>query len=233
MKTRTNWTETLAQIVGTDCNRILLYGAPGTGKTTSATRIISNYHRATLSADSQPEDLIGSWILQVESGLSVMKWKDAHASLAMTRGETLILDEIDHAGSSLTSTLHAVLDDHAIAELTKGNGERCRPTAGYRVIATMNGSPNDLAPAVLDRFDAIIQADQPASGSLAGIPDSLVALLPPFTESNWSNTITPRTLRAFVRLCQQGIAEDTASKTVFGAGWQTILTAWTVKGGGL
>ena len=68
---------------------------------------------------------------------------------AALKGCPLVLDEIHKAGGELDAPLQSVLDDQAICKLNLDNGETVTPTEGYRVIATMNGSPDQLAEAVL------------------------------------------------------------------------------------
>lgn len=220
-----HWTDILATALAAGATRILLYGPPGTGKTTSATRILSRYHRVTLHADSVADDLAGGFRLRTHNGGTETYWCAGPAARAMSEGSTLVLDELDHAGSAVTSTLHAVLDDAEIARLAQ-DGDYVTPSYGYRVVATMNGDPSTLPPPVLDRFDVVIHAATACEAALAGIPDvlrrTLSADAPTFTAAP-----TPRRLRALSKLHERGLSRETAAELCFGTSASTILTVWS------
>jgi len=221
----THWTSTLATTLAAGATRVLLYGPPGTGKTTAATRILSRYHRVTLHADSVADDLAGGFRLRTVNGGTETYWSAGPAARAMREGSTLVLDEIDHAGSAITSTLHAVLDDSDIARLAQ-DGDTVAPAPGYRVIATMNGNPSDLAPPVLDRFECVIHAPDACADALAEIPEALRRTLT-IPEPTFATAPTPRRLRSLARLVDAGLSRETAAEVVFGTSAATILTVWS------
>lgn len=233
-----HWTSLLTLSLQSGATRVLLYGPPGTGKTTSATRIVSGfcgtlpntptrtewrYERVTLHADSVSDDLVGGFRLRSSSNGTETYFEPGSAARAMRFGSVLVLDEVDHAGSAVTSTLHAVLDDSEIARIVC-DGETVTPAPGYVVIATMNGNPSDLPAPVLDRFDCIIHADCACDDALAGIPETLRRMLckpePTFTAEP-----TPRRLRALCRLMGNGMDRESAARVTFGNAAPTVLTA--------
>lgn len=220
-----HWTDTLATALAAGASRVLLYGPPGTGKTTAATRLLSRYHRVTLHADSVADDLAGGFRLRTHNGGTETYWSAGPAARAMIEGSTLVLDEIDHAGSAVTSTLHAVLDDADIARLAQ-DVETVSPARGYRVVATMNGNPSDLPAPVLDRFDVVIFAGTACDAALADIPEPLRRTLPT-SEPTFSTSPTPRRLRSLSRLVDAGLSRETAAECVFGLSAPTILTVWS------
>ena len=173
-------------------HRVLLYGAPGTGKSSWAGTQFAHVERIALHPQQPQEDLIGSLLLtsgapvelrdriakakldqqqrlllevHLASGGANTVWQDGPAVRAMRRGCALVLDEIDQHSPELRCALHAILDDKAIAGITLPTGERVEPAAGFAVIATTNAQPSALPEALLDRFDVKLLANEPRQRS--------------------------------------------------------------------
>lgn len=225
----TQWAEVLKILGGlpNPPRRTLLYGAPGTGKTTYALSLSPESERITLTQGQFPDALLGKFLLRDGSTY----WANAPATRAAIKGCPLVLDEIHKAGSELDSTLQAILDDEAVCRLNLDNGEVITPASGYRVIATMNGSPDQLAEAVLDRFDIVLKCNTPHPGILRRLSPESAAYISnkmanePDTD-DWTPTQTPRRFLSFEHLRAQGLSDALAAELVFGAGQgKTVLMA--------
>lgn len=207
--------------------RQLLYGKPGSGKTTYALSLSPESERITLTQGMFPDALYGKFLLREGSTF----WANAPASRAAIKGVPLVTDEIHKAGGELDSTLQAILDDEAVCVLNLDNGDSIKPAEGYRVIATMNGSPDQLAEAVLDRFDIVLRCDTPHDGIIRRLSaESAAFILNKIAnepdEYNWTPSITPRRMLSFEHLRKQGISDELAAELVFGEGQgKTILMA--------
>jgi MoxR-like ATPase len=94
----------------------------------------------------------------------------------MKEGRPIIINEIDHASEDVSNILHFALDEGEAATLTLPNGETITPAKGYRVFATMNGQPSDLAPAVRDRLKVVIAVNAPSQAQLDRLPKPLQAI---------------------------------------------------------
>lgn len=156
-------------------------------------------------------------------------WADAPAARAARKGVPLVLDEIHKAGGELTATLHAILDDASVCRLNLDNGETLTPESGYRVIATMNGSPEQLESTLLDRFDVFLNCRTPHDGILRRLsPESAAYLVNKMAnepESElWVPEQSPRRFLAFEHLRAQGLSDELAAELQFGEGQgKTVL----------
>jgi MoxR-like ATPase len=221
------WPEVLKAIVAmaNTVRRILLFGKPGTGKTTWAMSLTPDAERITLTQGMFPDSLLGKFLLKDGSTY----WANGAATRAAIRGVPLVIDEIHKGGSELDSTLQAILDDESVSRLNLDNGQTIEPAQGFRVIATMNGSPDQLAEAVLDRFDIVLRADTPHAGILRRLTPESAAFIAnkyanePDTEQ-WTPTISVRRMLAFEELRKGGLPDPLAADIVFGEGQgRTVL----------
>ena len=158
-----SWNETFDIVVGALnsalIHRVLLWGIPGTGKSTIAKNAFTNRESVTLYRDCEVDSLIGP--MQLRDGSTVCM--PQLASKAMADGLPLVIDEIDQFSTSVETMLLAILDDKHIAELTMPDGQSIKPATGYNVIATTNERPDSLPVRLLDRFDVVLHADSPDS----------------------------------------------------------------------
>lgn len=192
-----------------DIHRILLYGAPGTGKSTAACRLGKHYS-VTLHEESCASELLGHWIKKGEGyeyhyGSGVLPFRD---------GNILVLNEIDKVSSSVMTILHALLDDKEIAHITLPTNETIHAHQSFKVVATMNGEPDELSEPLLDRFDAILKVTAPHP--------SAVARLSPFLQQICNNSystsnpaVSFRKLLTYDKLVKKGMDSSKAADLVF------------------
>ncbi len=231
MKRRVEWYDVLESLkkYGALPHRILLWGPPGTGKSSWPYYAFGDVERLALHEESAPEDFLGQWLLTKGE----TQFFEGAAVRAMKRGVPLVLDEVDRASASVESLLHAVLDDLSVAALTLPTGEVVRPRDGYMVVGTSNAHPSSLPEPILDRFDIVLCASKPHPGILRGLGEDLANLLinhynglkiEPFCPP-----VSVRRVLAFAKMRKMlGGGSDTyelAAFVTFGDNWKEVLAS--------
>jgi MoxR-like ATPase len=149
---------------------IFITGLSGNGKTMMIEQIHAELKkelfRVNITIETDEDDLIGHYALV--DGRTV--WQDGPVTMAMERGATLLLDEVDLASNKIMC-LQPVLEGNPL--LIKKEGRIVRPKAGFTVMATANtkgkGSEdgrfigtNILNEAFLERFPITMEQEYPS-----------------------------------------------------------------------
>ena len=202
----------LVEAVVNHADRVLLYGPPGVGKTYTACRDRADVLNVTITEDTSGAELRGHY--HPRGGEFV--WVDGPAVTAYRTGARLVINEIDHAGADAASFLLGLLDDKASARLTMPNGETVVRHPDFSCVATMNGVPSDLSPALQDRFVVAVEVDAPHPDALASLPADLQsAAAGTCTHPDPARRISLRSWLAFAAL-RQRIPAPLAAAAVFG-----------------
>ena len=148
---------------------VFITGLSGNGKTMMIEQVHSELKkelfRVNITIETDEDDLIGHYALV--DGRTV--WQDGPVVMAMERGATLLLDEVDLASNKIMC-LQPVLEGNPL--LIKKEGRVIRPKAGFTVMATANtkgkGSEdgrfigtNILNEAFLERFPITLEQEYP------------------------------------------------------------------------
>jgi len=153
-------------------DRVLLYGKPGTGKTYFGL----NYHleagrqsyRLVCTDDMTDGDMLGKY-RQHDNG--IWKFEEGSALKAWRTGGRLVVDEINRVNGDVESRLMALIDTVTSSSFENPDtGEIITPQEGFSVVATMNGEPEDLAPAVRDRLVVRVNIEEPHPDAIASLP---------------------------------------------------------------
>jgi len=149
---------------------IFITGLSGNGKTMMIEQVHAELKkelfRVNITIETDEDDLIGHYALV--DGRTV--WQDGPVTMAMERGATLLLDEVDLASNKIMC-LQPVLEGNPL--LIKKEGRIVRPKAGFSVMATANtkgkGSEdgrfigtNILNEAFLERFPITMEQEYPS-----------------------------------------------------------------------
>ena len=221
------WDATLDYLnkLKTPPRRVLCFGKAGSGKTTWACSLMAHYERVTLTASMFPDALLGKFLLKGGS----TEWVNAFATRAAMSGVPLVIDEIHKQQGELDSTLNMILDDASICSLNLDNGQAITPAAGFRVLATMNGSPEQLDETLLDRFDVVLRCDTPHAGILRRLSPESAAYLTnkmanePRTAEEWVPKQSTRNFLSFENLRAQGVSDKFAADLIFGEGQGAVV----------
>ncbi|MDP7367029.1 MAG: AAA family ATPase [Candidatus Pacebacteria bacterium] len=149
---------------------VFITGLSGNGKTMMIEQVHADLKkelfRVNITIETDEDDLIGHYALI--DGKTV--WQDGPVVLAMERGATLLLDEVDLASNKIMC-LQPVLEGNPL--LIKKEGRIVRPKTGFTVMATANtkgkGSEdgrfigtNILNEAFLERFPITVEQEYPS-----------------------------------------------------------------------
>jgi len=144
-------------------------GLSGNGKTMMVEQVHAELDkeliRVNITAETDEDDLIGGF--RLVNGSTV--WQNGPVTIAMERGATLLLDEVD-LGTNKLMCLQPVLEGKAI--FLKKINKMIHPTKGFNVFATANtkgkGSDdgrfigtNVLNEAFLERFSITMEQEYP------------------------------------------------------------------------
>ncbi len=124
--------------------------------------------------------------------------------------------------------MHALLDDKSIAGITLPTGERIEPAVGFTVIATTNAEPSTLPEALLDRFDLVLLANQPAPAVLERLPRGLANVVSRAYDrqsvARWTPPVSVRSILALTRLAA-ATGMERAAELIFGETGIDILAS--------
>lgn len=177
---------------------VLLYGPPGTGKTSKAHKMGAEITgqqpiHVTPTEDTSETNLTSSWAIKAMSfemmlGAVARSWKE---------GRMMILNEVNRTNGSVHTALYNGLDDRAIAQMTLVDGSIIAPHEKFRFIATMNGDPNELPPALLDRFHILEEVKMPDVEALSMLGPVYGPLCKADYESGRNDLIEQRSYRRY------------------------------------
>jgi len=158
--------------------RVLLYGAPGTGKTYYAL----HYHlddkpsfRLTCNDEMSEYHILGTWKQETnDNGQVVTNFHEGPAIEAWRTGGRLVIDEINLANSAMVGVLMSMIDtSHSSRWRNPQTGEIVTPHPDFSVVATMNGEPEDLTRAIRDRLVVQLEINEPHPDGLLALPEYL------------------------------------------------------------
>jgi DNA polymerase III delta prime subunit len=211
-------------------HRILLYGPPGTGKTYSAIHTRPDGQTVyvnTLTDETPVAELRGHFVPQQEGGF---QWMDGPAIAAWRSGGRYVLNEINLGSIEAQTFLYAILDDQDSAMITLPTGDTVTPEESFTVVATMNGQPSDLPPALLDRFPLALEVREIHPAALTRLPKewrepaSKMALI-----KDETRRVSIRRWLEFFRLLDAGVDKELVGWGVFGDSWKDVQVAITAS----
>lgn len=140
-------------------SRVLLYGVPGTGKTYSAMRYGLQGRKAygiTVTPYMSKAAIEGYFEIKGNN----FEYVEGVFPRAWRTGGRLVINEIHMASEDVLVLMHSICDDPEFAEHLLPNGKTIKPKKGFQVVATMNGIPEDMDDALLDRFPIRINVSE-------------------------------------------------------------------------
>ena len=220
-----------AKAGGDVIHRILLYGPPGTGKTFFAwSKLVellgdeSKVYMDTAQEDKPADSLLGSYIPE-KSGSWVFTL--GYGPNAFEHG-ALVVNEIDKASIPYMTECYKIGDDRKIALIRTPDGRVFKPNPKFMFIATMNGMPEDLPEALLDRFDIKIYIKSPHPEAINSLSPDLRELVVSAYGNPEKVDMTFREFRAFDRL-RKILGDEKAGQGVFGKQWNDIKSAINLR----
>lgn len=215
---------TIAEQVAPHVRTLLLYGVPDTGKSRFGVEMAQAGQKVrviTLNEDTAASELIGHNVLvngnmEFKVGLGFAAWLD---------GGLLVINEPDRASGEALTVLYAILDDQEVAVYTLPNGETIKPKPGFRVVATMNGSPAELPEALQRRFPVSINVDAIRPEALKELPSDLRdAAAQSAVVEDIERRIYLSQWQAFAKL-RNIMDRDFAAQAVFGVRGEEVINA--------
>jgi midasin (ATPase involved in ribosome maturation) len=146
----------------------------------------------------------------------------------LRHGDRLVINEVDHASPDVWSFLLAMLDDFDMIAETLPSGETIKAKAGYHVVATMNGKPEDLPEALADRFTVRLPIDKPNPEAFLALPEHLRQVAEATSTKTGTARIGLRSWITFAEL-QGSIDNEAAARAVFGERWEAVLDSLDAK----
>src|SRR5215469_1016411 len=99
--------------------RILLWGIPGSGKTTYAFNLKPDSEMETVTKGMFQDAIFGKFLLKDGSTF----WSDNFVTRAARKDTTAIINELNEAGAELDAPLNKALDDASICRFNLDSGE--------------------------------------------------------------------------------------------------------------
>lgn len=211
-----------ADIIGAGVGKVLLYGLPGTGKTYAGLKqgqTEGGAFRLICSPEMTSADVEGAF-MPSDNGFTYLEG----AALKAWRGNgvvggRLVVDEIDLASGDVLAKIQAFCDSDLSAEFHHPiTGEIVKPLPGFSVVATSNcEDPDDLPPAIRDRFTVAIRIDAPHPLALEALPEALRGVAASIVgKASDDRAISLRGFHTFTQLRASGFTEDRAARLAFG-----------------
>lgn len=209
----TGWAR--AEFVLENSSRVLLYGLPGTGKTMfGLTKFLKDKpsFRLICAEDMTDTDLIGGpkmidGVWKFQEGVGIQAWRT---------GGRLVVDEINKVSKDVESKLMALIDSEASASWTNDwTGEVVKPHKDFTVVATMNGEPDDLAPAIQDRFVVRCEVNDVYPEAIQSLPEYLRSLATVWTSPDADVRYSLRSFIMFEELFSRTNDLNKSTQSVF------------------
>jgi DNA polymerase III delta prime subunit len=222
--------EVIAKL-GADDNehRMLLYGPPGTGKTRlsvkAALRKGQEVFNVYLTEETAAAELRGHYIPKG----SEWHWQHGPVIKAMLGGHRLVVNEINNASGDALDFMLAVADDFEMVQYTLPTGETIFPMPGFQLIATMNGQPDDLPPALQDRFAIRAELTEPHPDAIKRLPEDIQGALLQRMNKGDARFTSVRGWLTFDRLRKSGIDEEDAAVLVFEDAARDVIDALILR----
>lgn len=193
-KQLTEWER--AQFATEHSNRVLLYGLPGTGKTYFGLNhaVKNGAFRLICTEEMTDADLIGCY---KQNNQGTWTFHEGVGIKAWRTGARLVVDEINRMNGDVESRMMALIDSTASSSWQNPDTQEIvKPHKDFSVVATMNGLPEDLAPAILDRLVVKCEVNSPHPEALASLPKYLQELAEKMTSPGMGHDRV--SLRSFV-----------------------------------